>query len=1202
MDDSLLLNVKQILQYPTKVEAAPSDAFLLQNGGLGGPYQTTNAVGIVQGAFTQGGFEWEIAGFLDIGENLNVRADAFVEGALTVAGDSVFQGALSVVGDLLTDGNFAVAGQAAIDGDLIVEGVVHSNGVECNGLMQVNADIDVNGDIIGAQDLRITGNGLINQSLTVNGQIFGTALSITGGACFGGPVGMCDDVAIAGELWAGTNAVVGGDLQVNGTLSADTFGMDNLSIAGNLIVGGEGTFGSLFGTSLAVSGGACFAGPVGMCDDAAVAGELFVAGAIIGNSDLEIATDGTFGGNVTASGDGDFGGALSVAGVASIGGALTAASGAFSGPVSGTTGTFSGQVSGASAIFTGPVTAPSINLGGGFSASGPISATGLTVTGNGSVSGTFQVGGNTTLGGTLGVSGLASLATLTVTGQSTLGNTTIGNANIAAGQASLATLGVTGQATLNGASVQSVNIAGGSATLATLAVTGQSTLHHLDAANVSIADGSATLTTLHVTGPATLDDMHVNNVDIGDELTVERIHARNLLVTEDGEIHGQLDVDGFVSANGERLAPLHSPEFTGMPRGPTPEPHSSDDKLATTAFVLGEIAHHTAGVASWNHRSGHVELELQDVVDAGGAPNHSPHFTGWPEAETAAPGTATRIIASTEFVHNAIDASRENSVLSFNHRVGHVVLSWDDVEEVGAAPLRNPSFLFSAHSPTPDWQSDDTNIATTAWVRRDVDRVADEIGQESERIENHFQNLYDHHTVWRFNQRSGDVTLTHNDILAAGGAPLISPHFQGEPTAPTPPPGTCTDQLATTDFVCRAIHSNPGPVGPAGPRGESGPAGRSWRIVGSVEHEHELPPHGNEAGDVMLVENSGEGWVWDIDPPPPRWKPVGHIRGAKGEQGERGPMGLVELEPPHDPEEGTLWRDDGLVKIRVDDEWEGLGYLPLDGGTLEGPLTLHGNATQALEPVTLQQMNGAGFATQTWVGNQNFATQAALAGYLPLSGGTLTGLATLNLNTVNINVSGQRQMQLEGVSGGGGIIRSYSAAGALQWSVWLNALSQNFRINNALTNTFPFEISQANDLVTITNLSATLNANASQPMQAVPLQQLQAANSYSTTEQPTGGTWIDGKPIYRKTITTTSYGGPHGIIGLDNTVRVFGTTEGMIMSSSGVGGTLDLSSGYIIQVDQTNVVLQWLGEIFAWLGIAVGNSPTCTVTIEYTKF
>jgi Chaperone of endosialidase len=61
--------------------------------------------------------------------------------------------------------------------------------------------------------------------------------------------------------------------------------------------------------------------------------------------------------------------------------------------------------------------------------------------------------------------------------------------------------------------------------------------------------------------------------------------------------------------------------------------------------------------------------------------------------------------------------------------------------------------------------------------------------------------------VSSFNLRTGAVTLTLDDIVAAGGAPIASPAFSGAPSAPTAPLGTSTGQIATTAFVMDAVSS-----------------------------------------------------------------------------------------------------------------------------------------------------------------------------------------------------------------------------------------------------------------------------------------------------------------------------------------------------------------------------------------------------------
>ena len=59
--------------------------------------------------------------------------------------------------------------------------------------------------------------------------------------------------------------------------------------------------------------------------------------------------------------------------------------------------------------------------------------------------------------------------------------------------------------------------------------------------------------------------------------------------------------------------------------------------------------------------------------------------------------------------------------------------------------------------------------------------------------------------VVSFNGRNGEVQLVLSDVTGAGGAPTVSPHLTGVPTAPTAPDGTSTTQLATTAFVSSAI-------------------------------------------------------------------------------------------------------------------------------------------------------------------------------------------------------------------------------------------------------------------------------------------------------------------------------------------------------------------------------------------------------------
>lgn len=108
-----------------------------------------------------------------------------------------------------------------------------------------------------------------------------------------------------------------------------------------------------------------------------------------------------------------------------------------------------------------------------------------------------------------------------------------------------------------------------------------------------------------------------------------------------------------------------------------------------------------------------------------------------------------------------------------------------------------------------------------------------------------------------------------------------------------------------------------------------------------------------------------------------------------------------------------------------------------------------------------------------------------------------------------------------------------------------------------------------------------------------------AKNSYSETEQLTGGTWIDGKPIYRKTIdignlpNASSKDVLHNIDNLDNLVNLYGSArEGdtryllpfVVSSTSGCISVYLISGGYVRINTGTN-----------------RSNMTGVVTLEYTK-
>ena len=106
--------------------------------------------------------------------------------------------------------------------------------------------------------------------------------------------------------------------------------------------------------------------------------------------------------------------------------------------------------------------------------------------------------------------------------------------------------------------------------------------------------------------------------------------------------------------------------------------------------------------------------------------------------------------------------------------------------------------------------------------------------------------------------------------------------------------------------------------------------------------------------------------------------------------------------------------------------------------------------------------------------------------------------------------------------------------------------------------------------------------------------------NYSTSEQDTGFTWVDGKAIYKKTIATLNLptaGGQnattaHGISNLQTLVKM----DGALVNTSGAHLPLSYGDGNnndtVTYVDATNVIIYSVSSHAGWTG---------QVTLYYTK-
>lgn len=248
------------------------------------------------------------------------------------------------------------------------------------------------------------------------------------------------------------------------------------------------------------------------------------------------------------------------------------------------------------------------------------------------------------------------------------------------------------------------------------------------------------------------------------------------------------------SAGGALLA---SPVFTGNPQVPTAAAGDSTGTIASTAFVSGAVtailASGTAGVATFNGRTGTVVLTSGDVTGVGAALVASPALTGTPTVPTATAGTNTTQAASTAFVTAACAAVAAGAagVTSFNTRTGAIVLVTADVTGVGGALLASPTFTGTPIVPTAAAGTNTGQAASTAFVTAAVAAVSTGGGGVA--------------GVSSFNARAGAIVLTAADVTGVGGALLASPTFTGTPLVPTAAGGTNTTQAASTAFVTAAI-------------------------------------------------------------------------------------------------------------------------------------------------------------------------------------------------------------------------------------------------------------------------------------------------------------------------------------------------------------------------------------------------------------
>jgi hypothetical protein len=240
------------------------------------------------------------------------------------------------------------------------------------------------------------------------------------------------------------------------------------------------------------------------------------------------------------------------------------------------------------------------------------------------------------------------------------------------------------------------------------------------------------------------------------------------------------------------------------------------------------IASHTASITSEVTRAQTAESALDTRVAANTASITantnaialrstiaSPTFTGVPSAPTAADGTNTTQIATTEFVQTALAAGVASGIAATatpdatSSVKGKIKLT-NDLGGTADAPSVNtiggissstistlPSRVTSAESNIASNTSSITiNTTDIATNRLNISTNTADITTNRNNITTNTNNI-----------AANTASITSNTVAIALRATIASPSFTGTPTAPTAADGTNTTQLATTEFVQAALAS-----------------------------------------------------------------------------------------------------------------------------------------------------------------------------------------------------------------------------------------------------------------------------------------------------------------------------------------------------------------------------------------------------------
>jgi hypothetical protein len=198
------------------------------------------------------------------------------------------------------------------------------------------------------------------------------------------------------------------------------------------------------------------------------------------------------------------------------------------------------------------------------------------------------------------------------------------------------------------------------------------------------------------------------------------------------------NIETMLNENWDKLdsqvAPLNSPEFTGIPKALTAAAGTNTTQLATTAFVMAAIAALVASSPAALDTLNELAAALGNDANFAAtitsalalkAPLASPALTGTPTAPTAAAATNNTQIATTAFVKAAISALVNSSPAALDTLNELATALGNDPNFATTmtnalalkAPLASPALTGTPTAPTATAATNTTQIATTAFVK-----------------------------------------------------------------------------------------------------------------------------------------------------------------------------------------------------------------------------------------------------------------------------------------------------------------------------------------------------------------------------------------------------------------------------------------------------------------------------------------------------